>query len=366
MRPTIFLYLTKHFLKSFLIVLAIIAVVIFFSDLVESVRKSTQYEHLYFAKIIYVSLSAVPYFVQETYPFIIFLSAVYSFIMLARYNEYTIIKGAGISVWQFLIPYLVNTFIISIIIVTIVNPIAVSLLIHREKIKPDNHFSATLLSSGFWLVDRTTDKNNLVIIDSERLLITPPEKAELFSTSFTYLSKDYAFIKTFTTESAFLENGKWILLNAKEYVPQNKIVLHEKYVIPTQINVDELQNSFTSPQYTSVWNLPYLIYVLKTSGVPAKKYVAYFYKLISRPFMTISLLFIGAIFALRPIRIFNPTRLVLLTVIIVFIMHFFTELIFASGLNNSILAPEITALLIAVIINVIAILSLQYFEYIRR
>jgi lipopolysaccharide export system permease protein len=353
----LFLYLSRHFLKAVAITSVIIGLTISGVELIEFVRKAPGASHVSLIAAFEVILSKLPYMLQEILPFLLFISAIYSFFQLSRYNEYTIIKTNGVSTLQFLLPYFSTSFAISILAITILNPIASVLLMHSNQAKHGN--AVALLTSGLWLIDKTVEQDINVIVHADKLLIEP-NKALLTNSSFTYFNNDYQFVKKLRAQEAILEQGQWRLSNATEYNVPAKTLQHSQYIISTNITLDELQNSFKDPRYISIWNLPYFISVLEQSGASTKQYVVYFYKVLSKPFLIFPILCIAACFALKPYRMANITHMALMSLLTVFGLYFITEMVFSIGLSSKILSPALTSLLFIMTINLIGIITLRY------
>ncbi len=365
MHLTLFRYLVKHFLKSILITFLVIIIAISIADFLELLRRSSNATNIDLTLLVMIILLKLPFFIQETYPFIIFIAAIYSFFQLSKNNEYIMMKASGFSIWQFIFPYILIGLVFSIIVVTILNPISAKFLLQEKKNKvkllsnnKENTF--TLLDSGLWFVDRTADENVNIIIHANKLLITENE-TKLIETSFTYIDKKYSFIKQIKAKEAFLILENWILHDVTEYLPKQKNNHYNEYKIFTATTPQELHNSFIKPKYISVWDLPYFISVLQQSGHSAKEYIIVFYKILIKPFVTITLLFIAAIFCLKSFRIFKPTYLIISSLLGAFFTYCIIELTLVTTINSSI-SPISVATLLVLFTNIIAITSLKYSE----
>lgn|GEM_PF-1754486 len=365
MHLILFSYLTRNFLKAIGLVAVVIAFTFFVADFLELIRATTNKEAK-FLTLLNITTFKIPFILQETYPFIMFFAAIYSFFHLSKKNEYTIMKSSGISVWQFLLPYLMTALIIGIFTITVLNPLSASMLSHSKKLKyrvfsnSKGNAAALIENSGFWFIDRTDNENLNIIIHADKLVISK-DSTMLVSPLFTYTNAKYKFIKALKADKAYLAEKHWVLYNSYEYAPSKRPIKHVNYAINTAIGIEDLKNSFVMPKYMSIWDMPYFIATLQASGHSAKQYVTFFYKTVTKPFIATAILFMAAIFALKPIRIFKGTTIIVYSLMTVFIAYFLTEIIFTATMNSSV--PQMfVAFILALSANITGIIMLKYSE----
>ena len=77
-------------------------------------------------------------------PFIFLFGSVFCLLRLSQAQELAVIRAAGLSVWQFLKPLLVFTFLLSILIVLAIEPIGA----HLHNRYTDQHAELTSQKSG--------------------------------------------------------------------------------------------------------------------------------------------------------------------------------------------------------------------------
>jgi lipopolysaccharide export system permease protein len=364
MHITLFRYLAKHFFKSLLLVLLVVIASVYIADFLELLKKTASLKNVNPMVLASIVAFKIPFIFQETYPFIVFTAAIYSFFHLSKKSEYIIMKASGVSIWQFMMPYLLMSLVVGIVSMTILNPISAKLLTQEKRMKlkvlNGQESIVTLLDSGLWFVDKTVDEKKNVIIHANKLLISR-DKAELINPSFTYTDKQYRFEKKIEAKKAFLTSERWRLSNAVEYIPKKQSKVHEQYDIFTETTAEELHSSFIQPQYISIWDLPYFIATLQESGHSAKEYISSFYKILAKPFITIALLFMAAVFCLKSVRIFRSTYLIVGSLLGAFSVYCITEFTFAAGINSTI--PQVVIMLLLIVIaNIIGVVCLKYSE----
>ena len=109
-------YLTKDILKYFLFSLLSLIILIFFVDIIELFRRSSNkvaVDHLVKASvfdIINMALLKISENIQKILPFAVLIGSIACFNQWRKKNYYIICKTSGISLWKILSPILVSFF----------------------------------------------------------------------------------------------------------------------------------------------------------------------------------------------------------------------------------------------------------------
>lgn len=361
MHATLSLYLANRFLKAICLVYLVIISSFFTIDFIEMLKRTSGKNVGLLTTFIHSSLK-IPFIIQETFIFAIFISAIYVFLQLSKKNEYTVIKASGVSILQFLGPFLVTTGILSIILLTIINPISSSMLIRQQKIKykllsEEIYKNPTaIFESGFWLIDNNSRDSSKLIINSASIKISAKE-TRLNKISALYVDNKFHLKKSIDAEYALLKDDYWELHNTKEHIPKQPVAHHDIYKIPTTITQTELQNNFEKPKRISIWELPYFIKTLKSTGHSAKIHIIYFYKLLVKPFIALALLCIAAPFTLKPFRGIKLAQSIITCGLIGFTVYTMAELVYLLGTGSG-LSPFFTSILFLSTISLISFFTL--------
>jgi len=315
-----------------------------------------------------ITLTKLPFVLQETFVFVIFFAAVHTFFFLAKHNEYTALRAGGVSVWQFLVPPIIFGFFISVLLIMVMNPISTALLNYSEKLERkikgrELLNSISLLGGEVWLFDKDQNSNESYIINAARLRAEKTD-TRLSNPNFIFLSQDYKFIRILNASQAVLENGNWILKDYTEYTPTDAPRSHAGKVFTIKNNLDliNLQNNFKDPRGISIWNLPYFIGTLKATGYPIHKYYSYFYKLLIKPILVPSIIFFAAAFALKSSRHYKVGALIAGGLMIFIALYCLTELLLNVAFDTKI-AQILNVVLIALTLNIGGGLFVYYFEH---
>src|SRR5215210_1285387 len=118
-------YFSLRFLLAMLAMFAVCCVLIFFVDFIEMLRRAGNYSGDVPALLLaWMTLLRLPSFSELTLPFAVLIGTVGIFLMLSRSSELIVVRAAGISVWQFVLPAIVVAFLLGIAFVLLYNPLA--------------------------------------------------------------------------------------------------------------------------------------------------------------------------------------------------------------------------------------------------
>ena len=101
---TLSLYVGRHFISAFLVLLLLFMLLVLLFDTVELLRRSASKPHIDFSMVLEMALLKLPYMCQEIFPFAVLFAGMASFWRLTRSNELVVTRSAGVSAWQFLLP----------------------------------------------------------------------------------------------------------------------------------------------------------------------------------------------------------------------------------------------------------------------
>ena len=102
---TLSLYIMRQFLLSVLLVFCVFGTFIFLVNVLELIKR-THDQNVPFAMILQMALLKLPQVGQKALPFTVLLGTVLTYTRFTRTQELTVMRSAGVSVWQFLMPAL--------------------------------------------------------------------------------------------------------------------------------------------------------------------------------------------------------------------------------------------------------------------
>ena len=360
-------YIGRHFLLSIILALFGLMAITSLIDVVEMIRRASGRDGVPFHIIVSLTLLKLPSFAIKLMPYSVLIGSMMALTRLTRTQELVIARSAGISVWQFLAPAMVLVFTIGVFMTCLFNPFSAALMMRNEQIE-GKYISnrANLMavsSSGLWLrqIENNDDGNNNIsehIIYSAKLLQNDMSFAKVIIFAF---DKNKKFVERLDAQRAILEDKTLHLTDVIRSVPGQPAEPMKKFELPTTLTLEHIQDSFASPETISFWHLPGFISMLESAGFSALKHKLYWHTLLANPFLMIGTVLIAAVFSLRSPRRGKIGILIVSGVTTGFLMHFFTDIIFAFGAAGTIpvILAAWTPALVANMIGVSLLLHLE-------
>ena len=245
-------------------------------------------------------------------------------------------RAAGVSVWQFLLPVLVVAIAMGAVTVTMVNPIAATLLSRFELVEArfsrSGPRSALAVSrTGLWL--RQADQDGQAVIHASRL---KPDGITLQDVIVFRFDTGDTFLERIDAERAQLGDGQWNLSKAWVSGPGKVPGFVEEVDIATALTPAKIQESFADPETISFWSLPGFIRLLEESGFSTVRHELQWNRLLATPLLYAAMVLLAATFSLRPQRRGRVGIVILSGMLAGFLLYFFSNFVIALGLSSKI------------------------------
>lgn len=323
-------YIGKHFLQSILLAVGGLVIVTMLVDIVELLRRATGHGDIPFSVLMSMTLLKLPTFVSKLMPYAVLVGSMLALTRLTRTHELVVARAAGISVWQFLAPAIAVVMALGVFITTAVNPLA-SVMMLREEHMEGKYLTGrpSLLSvsaSGLWL--RQIEGDGEQIIYSQRISQSDMSFSKVIVFAF---DKNKKFTERLDAEHAVLEPGQLLLTKVTRSVPGKPPQAITETVLPTSLTLAHIQDSFASPETMSFWALPAFIEMLENAGFSGLSHRLYWYSLLANPFLFAGTVLLAAVFSLRLPRRGKIGILIVAGVVTGFLLHFFSDVVFALG-----------------------------------
>lgn len=335
---TLSIYLGKQFLKNTGVILGVIMALIFLIDFIELLRRGSNKDGVSVFIILQMVLLRVPYLMQKLLPFIALFGGMLTFFKLSKSSELTVIRAAGVSVWQFLSPSMFIAFSIGMLTLMVINPISAAMQAQQDLMEAkyfDKRSSFLKISpSDLWL--RQVDENGLSVIHARGALNQGIDLTDVIILEF---DTNDVFIGRIDASRALLHPGYWELENVVVTGPNKPAVLHERLDMKTSLTVHQIQESFAAPKTLSFWDLPEFIETLELAGFSGDRHRLHWYSLMAGPILMLAMVLVAATFSLRSLRHGHTTLLVIGGITSGFIFYFLTDIIYALGLSGSLPIP---------------------------
>jgi len=330
-------YFTKDIFKYFLFALFSLVIVIFFIDIIELFRRSSNkvgINHIVKADIfdiINMGLLKIMGNIQKVIPFAALIGSISCFNQWRKKNYYIISKTSGVSLWRMLSPILISFFIVGILSVLIINPFA-TLLNKKYDYLQTVFFSQKNLKTlsfdtkGFWI--KQISKKSQLIINAGRI---NEDLNTLYDVNIFVYDQDQFFKKRISAKRAVF-SGKQInlfeVILTKKSLEQQKL---EKTNIVIESDQNSLDVATIEPEKIFIFDFPSYLKQMEQYGLNTSKHLLQFFKLICHPFLIISMILISASLMLRSSERKIEVGIISLSLVVGFGLYFIGDFIFALG-----------------------------------
>jgi lipopolysaccharide export system permease protein len=328
---------------SFIGVVALAAMI----DYVELMRRGEEWPNATAWLLAKISVYRVPQLAERIMPFSVLVGAMSSYLTLSRRNELIVARAAGVSAWQFLAPAVIAAFVFGTVATTVYNPVA-AILHERSKrleadMQGDNLSALQQSTTGFWV--RQKSDNGPVIINAST---SREQGAQLGGVSIYILGTSGNFQQRIEAKSAALQDGYWQLEDARIYSPGKPPDLEPNYKLPTNLTLEQVRESFATPETVPFWQLPSYIELADRAGLLAAGYRLQYQQLLARPFLLAAMVLLAASVSLRFFRFGGVQKMVLSGIsagFLVFVLSKITEDMSKSDLLSPIAAAWIPVII---------------------
>lgn len=331
---TLSLYLGRQFLGGIGLIFGCMMALVFLFDFIEHLRRSAGREDAAFIIIVQMTLLNLPTLAQKLLPFAALFGGLMVYSRLTRSNELIVARAAGISVWQFLAPGLIIALLLGVFQVTVFNPLAAVLISKYEQLESryleGRQSQLAVSGTGLWL--RQADEFGQSVIHAQQVSSAGTELQKVII--FLYHGADQ-FVGRIDAESATLRDGYWELKDALETRPDEAAIRNEHYSLRTTLTLEQIQDSFASPETLSFWTLPKFILTLEAAGFSAVRHRLYWHSTLATPLLLCAMVLLAATFSLRLTRRRFTGLLIAVGVMTGFLLYFISDVMFALGLAGN-------------------------------
>ncbi len=353
--PTLSWYFARNYLLWLALITGSLAALIFTVDILELLRRSSGRDGIALGLVFKMAGFKLPYTAEKILPFAVLFASMASLYKLTRAQELVVARAAGVSVWQFLLPFVAIAFIMGCLQVALFNPLGSTLLAKynalEDKKLQGGMSRLSFGSNGLWFRQKEAD-GRYSIFHAKKLSANGTTLENLMILRF---SENRTFLSRYDVTTADLTPNGWVLQNGWQSAPnQLPLALKDPVLFPATITRAELENSFAAPQTLSVWSLPSFITLLESAGFSATRHRLHLQTLLLTPFLYTGMVLIAAIFSLRLPRRGRALKMLVGGIATGFLLYFISDLVAALGLSDrlpvflAVWTPIIVVLLCAI------------------
>lgn len=364
MRWTLWIYIARRFLVTLAAAFAAVLVLVMTVDMVELLRANSD-GRASFADLLWMAFLHAPSITIAAAPFTVLLAAMISFAVLARRSELVVTRASGVSVWRLILPALVVAAALGVFAFAVYNPVA-SAFAARFEVLEQRYFERSssrldVASGGIWL--RQGNAEGQTVIRAKRASSNLGRLWDVSVFQFDKADRPYRRIHARTAE---LGDGVWNLGgilswqlveraedDAEAALRETQAEGSETLVIPTDLTLEHIEDSFAAPETIGFWQLPGFIRLLEDSGFSSNRHRMHWHALVSAPIVFVAMVLIGAAFSMRSARFGGLGVMALGCVMSGFGFFFLSDIASALGASGSVpvvmaaWAPPFSAVLFA-------------------
>ena len=247
------------------------------------------------------------------------------YLTLSRRHELVIARAAGLSAWQFVTPVVVTAFIIGVIATTVYNPISAILHERSKRLEADmqgeNSAALKQSASGFWVRQKSDDSATIM-----NALTSREQGARLGQVTIYTFNNSGNFEKRIEAKNATLQDGYWQLEDARIYTPGKAPDLEQNYRLPTNLSLQQVRESFATPETVPFWQLPSYIELADRAGLLAAGYRLQYQRLIARPFLLAAMVLLAASVSMRFFRFGGAQKMILVGITAGFLLFVLSKI----------------------------------------
>jgi len=270
-------------------------------DALELLRRAGNRPAVTLEIVMMMTLNKLPDVGQKVFPFIVLFSAMFTFWRLTRSAELVVARAVGVSVWQFINPVIAVAFFIGVTKIAMINPLGARMLedYHRmnEKYFVLKTSSMRISNSGMWVRQVGSEGEYYLHADA-----TQGDMTEFSGITVLRFDSSWRYLDRIEAPRARLSSGKWEITDASVFKREAEGVGIGSITLPTELSVAMIEDSFTTPDEVSFWDLPRFIDTLEATGFPSARHVMYYQSLLAQPAMLCAMVLFAAAFSLRPPR----------------------------------------------------------------
>ena len=306
-----------------------------------------------------VSALRVPTIMLQAVPFVALIAAIATLVSLNRKYELVIARSAGISAWQFLLPFCVGALLLGLLTVGVLNPLAAHAISRSESLENEFRSGKSNTVTAFsapWLRQKTADSDT--IIGARAVL---QQGLELADVTFFSLDGEGNIVERRDAARAYLRDGYWELHDVGRIRDGNQLPRLETDRIATNRRPEVVQERLARPETIPFYELPRKIEVARSFGLGASTFATQFHTLMALPLLLVAMTLIAATVSMRFARMGQSATMILGGVFAGFLLYVVSVLVKAFG-NAGFVPPFIVAWIPVVVAMFFGVTFLLYKE----
>lgn len=337
-------YIAKKFIFYTLLLIGFLSFLIFVSEFMDIMGDIL--EDGLSPKIgIAIILLKIPYWFEATFPFIIFLATIFTYLKLSYTSELNVMRAGGYSFRQLVRPAAYGALLIGIIFATVINPLsshglAKSEQLENKYIRGETEKNLLIPKNGIWIKQNGyNQQNGEEVIRSKKF---EPGTSTFRDVIILFYDNNGVMYKKLEAGQAIFDKTKfWKIPKAKITERHKKAYESDEIIlIPSNLSESFVKNlitqKFTDIEKISFWRLPFLIKNLKEANLNPIKFQLKFYSLMLMPILFLGMVFLGVTFGFVNKRTGKGLNSIIKGLGVGFVLFFCIHIVFELGSSNKI------------------------------
>jgi lipopolysaccharide export system permease protein len=294
-------YIAGRTLVGMASALAAVSSIIVLVDMVELSRSLGGRGEISFARILELTILEAPSVVLVLLPFVVMFGVMGAFITLNRGGELIAMRSAGLSAWRFITPAAVAAFVVGLLSIGLLNPLAALANAHFEDLRANLINGGSGGSTGeIWL--RQGDAfSQMVIHANSRDSVDGAIRLKGVSIFIESVGQTGVLdsSRRIEADEALLLPGYWRLTGVREARAGSESVRSEALSLPSSLDRRSAMEKFVSAAAVAVWDLPRTIKSAELAGYSSAAYRLRLQQLLAMPLLLVAMTALAAAFSLR-------------------------------------------------------------------
>ncbi len=335
MNKVILNYILKNFIKTLLIVVAIVFCFGVILNLFEEIEFFKNI-NTSIIKPLFLTVIFVPSLIIKLLPFIIFVSSMWFMIRIRNNNDLLALKIYGYSNIKIFFILAFTSFILGWMVLTIATPFSSSMVKYYEKTKSqyakDIDHLVTFNKNGLWIKEPFQAGSR--IISAETI-----EKNLLTNVNIFEFNNDFELKRKIISKSVDIKLNNWILTEVVIFKSKNNIFAKEelsKYEIKSIYNQEKITSLFSNSDTISFIDLSMNYQNLLLNGYNERFLDQSYHSMLSLPFFLFLMTSIAAILTLHTLKKADNLKFIVIGLVFSVLIYYFKDLSMALGKTDRI------------------------------
>lgn len=337
---TLFRYFLRRHLTTIFWFLVGVTGLIYLIDFIEIASRRADIPGFTLADGLFLTLIRVPSILQQTLPFIMLFSGITVLVTLNRKQEMVVTRAAGISVWQFMAPFVTGAILVGLAGLFVLNPLAAAGMRTATMIENDLKATKQLGRKDEtipWLRQITADDD--VIVGGARV---SADGTTIEDAVFIHFGPESRIVLRQDAAVAKLKDGYWELNDVTETRPGQIPVVLDTAQVSTNLKREFVQERLARPETVAFLDIPSKIEAARSFGVSTFTLESQYHSLMSMPFLLVAMTLISATVSLKFSRFNQSQSMIFGGIVSGFVLYVITVLVKAFG-SSGVVPPFVAA-----------------------